>query len=40
MSWWSGEMLETLQPHDQALYEYGCWEVYDLRDGRIWQVRM
>ena len=38
--WWEGEMLGTYEPHDQALYEFGCWECYDLRDGKIWQVRL
>jgi len=38
--WWEGSMMEELGPHSQALYGFGCWEAYDLRDGRIWQVRL
>lgn len=37
--WWEGDMFD-LPPHDQGLYNYGCWEVYDLSDGRIWEVRL
>ena len=40
VAWWDGEMLDNFEPHDQALYNYGCWEVYDLKAGKIWQVRL
>ena len=38
--WWEGNMLASFEPHDNALYDFGCWECYDLRDGRIWKVRL
>ena len=25
-SWWSGEMLEKIEPHSEDLYEFGCWK--------------
>lgn len=27
------------EPHDPRLYLYGFWEFYDLKEGRIWQLR-
>ena len=39
--WWlTGAFWEMgMEPHDPELYLYGCWELYDLRDGRIWRHR-
>ena len=38
--WWEGDMLEKLGEHSNALYRYGCWELYDFRDGTIREVRL
>lgn len=38
--WWEGRMLEELGAHTQDLYAYGCWELYDTFEGRIWRVRL
>lgn len=38
--WWEGQMLNEIEPHSLQLYNFGCWEVYDMRDSRIWQVRL
>lgn len=37
-AWWSGKLLRYLAPHDPRLYGYGCWELYDTRDGKIWRL--
>ena len=36
--WWEGGFC-GLAPHDPMLYVFGCWELYDMKSGRIWQVR-
>ena len=36
--WWEGGFC-GLAPHDPHIYRFGCWELYDLKEGRIWQVR-
>lgn len=28
-SWWSGELLESIEPHSTELYEYGAWKFED-----------
>lgn len=33
-AWWSGELLEELEPHDQRLYGLGKW-VFTFRSGRV-----
>lgn len=38
-AWWEGTLLSELGPHAMGLYLFGCWELYDFRDSRIWQVR-
>ena len=38
--WWEGPMICGLEPHDPMLYRFGCWEVYDMEMGRIWEVRL
>ena len=37
--WWEGALLEALGEHSNALYDLGCWEVYDMQEGRVWRVR-
>lgn len=37
--WLDGYMLDEIEPHSPELYRYGCWEVYDASQSRIWQVR-
>ena len=39
-AWWEGDLLGEYEPHAPQLYLFGCWEVYDLLDGRIWEVRL
>ena len=39
MEWWEDGFC-GLAPHDPMLYRFGCWELYDLQEGRIWQVRL
>ena len=38
--WWEGSLIDEVGEHSNELYRYGCWEAYDLLDGRIWQVRL
>lgn len=38
--WWEGTMLADEGAHSPTLFLYGCWEVYDMEYGRIWQVRL
>ena len=38
-SWWE-EGFCGLAPHDPMLYRFGRWEVYDMKLGRIWEVRL
>ena len=37
--WWESGFC-GLAPHDPMLYKFGCWELYDMQEGRIWQVRL
>lgn len=37
--WWDGLLLARHGPHDPALYWYGCWEIEDLRSGKVKTVR-
>ena len=36
--WWESNWPDEIGHHSSELYLYGCWEVYDLRNGLIWQV--
>lgn len=37
--WSTGFLLEDYEPHDEALYEFGCWAVY--KDGKkIREIRL
>ena len=38
--WWEGDLLETEGAHSPSLFLFGCWELYDMEQGRIWQVRL
>lgn len=38
-AWWSGSMLSDFAEHDPKLYAFGWWELYDLKEGRIWTIR-
>lgn len=38
--WWEGEMLPEVGEHSTELFLYGRWEIYDMEQGRIWQVRL
>lgn len=38
-AWWEGDLLEAEGAHSPSLYSFGCWEFYDVEQGRIWQVR-
>jgi len=40
MQWWEGSMLEEHGAHSNALYQFGCWELYDFVNGKIWEVRL
>ncbi len=37
-AWWSGELLEVYEPHDEGLYEYGHWAIADARTGRVIEI--
>ena len=38
--WWEGDMLADLGAHSPELFLFGCWELYDMEQGRIWEVRL
>ena len=38
--WWEGDLLMEVGEHSNELYGLGCWELYDIENGRIWQVRL
>ena len=38
--WWEGSLLKDEGAHSPSLYLFGCWELYDMEQGRIWQVRL
>lgn len=33
--WWNGEILQNIQPHSPTLYNYGYWQLFDNRRGRV-----
>ena len=38
--WIGGKFWDMgLEPHDQKLYLFGYWQLYDLKEGRIWNLR-
>ena len=37
--WWERTLLQDEGAHSPSLYLFGCWELYDMEQGRIWQVR-
>ena len=37
--WWEGSMFEELGAHSPKLYQFGRWEMYDIGNGRVWEVR-
>jgi len=40
LDWVNGVFWDMgFEPHDQRLYLYGAWELYDFKEGRIWRIR-
>lgn len=33
--WWSGKLLEILEPHSEGLYQFGHWEIHDKQTGMV-----
>ena len=38
-AWWFDDLVGETGAHSNELYLYGCWELYDMLMGRIWEVR-
>ena len=34
-AWWTGDLLEILEPHSPGLYRFGHWEIEDRKTGQV-----